>query len=294
MSMLRLSQAARGPAGGALRRMSTAALPKVAPIKMYGIAGRYTNALYAAAANKSELLLVEADLKLFKETMATSAALRNFVIDPSISRSKKVAGVASLCTEAGACESTKNALSALAEGGRMSEIKKVIDMYGQLLSAAKGELTAVITSAEPLEKAQVDEVVGALSAMVSPGPLGPSPPPPRPAHRRVAHMAFLSWASGRRLPHPHRSRRAQLPRPCIADGRHRQGHRRDQAGPEPDRRYDGDLRRQVHRHVGRLADEAAELAAHGVSAPPRAGGRELFIAMRARPSALCVRTQGEW
>ena len=145
--------------------MSTAALPKVAPIKMYGIAGRYTNALYAAAANKSELLLVEADLKLFKETMATSAALRNFVIDPSISRSKKVAGVASLCTEAGACESTKNALSALAEGGRMSEIKKVIDMYGQLLSAAKGELTAVITSAEPLEKAQVDEVVGALSAM---------------------------------------------------------------------------------------------------------------------------------
>merc|ERR1740115_619667 len=62
--------------------MSTAALPKVAPIKMYGIAGRYTNALYAAAANKSELLLVEADLKLFKETMATSAALRNFFYRP--------------------------------------------------------------------------------------------------------------------------------------------------------------------------------------------------------------------
>ena len=70
MALLRLTQAARGPAGGALRRMSTAALPKEAPIKMYGIAGRYTNALYAAAANKSELLAVEADLKLFKETFA--------------------------------------------------------------------------------------------------------------------------------------------------------------------------------------------------------------------------------
>ena len=171
-AMLRLTQAARGPAGGALRRMSTAALPKQALVKMYGIAGRYTNALYAAAANKSELLLVEADLKLFKETMASSAALRNFVIDPSISRSEKVAGVASLCAESGACDSTKNALSALAEGGRMNEVKKVIDMYSQMLSAAKGELTAVITSAEPLAKEQVDEVLGALTKMVSPRPLG--------------------------------------------------------------------------------------------------------------------------
>merc|ERR1711935_1328292 len=103
----------------------------------------YTNALYAAAAKKSELLLVEADLKLFKETTKSSAALRNFVIDPSISRSKKVAGVVSLCAESGACDSTKSALSALAEGG----------------------LTAVITGAEPLEKAQLDEVMAALTKM---------------------------------------------------------------------------------------------------------------------------------
>ena len=161
MAMLRLAGAARG----SLRRMSTAALPKEAPVQMYGVAGRYTNALYAAAASKDELLTVEKDLKLFKDTMASSAALRNFVIDPSISRTKKVAGVASLCTESGACESTKNALSALAEGGRMTDVTKVIDMYSELLSAAKGELTAVITSAEPLKAGQAEEVVTALNQM---------------------------------------------------------------------------------------------------------------------------------
>ena len=161
-SMLRLAGAARG----SLRRMSTAALPKEAPVRMYGVAGRYTNALYAAAASKDELLTVEKDLKLFKDTMASSAALRNFVIDPSISRTKKVAGVVSLCTESGACESTKNALSALAEGGRMTDVTKVIDMYSELLSAAKGELTAVITSAEPLNAGQAEEVVTALNQMV--------------------------------------------------------------------------------------------------------------------------------
>ena len=162
MSLLRLAGAARG----SLRRMSTAALPKEAPVQMYGVAGRYTNALYAAAASKDELLTVEKDLKLFKETMASSAALRNFVIDPSISRTEKVASVASLCTESGACESTKNALSALAEGGRMTEVTKVIDMYSELLAAAKGELTAVITSAEPLQAGQAEEVMAALNRMV--------------------------------------------------------------------------------------------------------------------------------
>jgi len=161
--MLRL---ATGAARGSLRRMSTAALPKEAPVQMYGVAGRYTNALYAAAASKDELLTVEKDLKLFKETMASSAALRNFVIDPSISRTEKVAGVTSLCTESGACESTKNALSALAEGGRMTEVTKVIDMYSELLAAAKGELTAVITSAEPLKAGQAEEVMTALNRMV--------------------------------------------------------------------------------------------------------------------------------
>ena len=162
-TMLRL---ATGAARGSLRRMSTAALPKEAPVQMYGVAGRYTNALYAAAASKDELLTVEKDLKLFKETMASSAALRNFVIDPSISRTEKVAGVTSLCTESGACESTKNALSALAEGGRMTEVTKVIDMYSELLAAAKGELTAVITSAEPLKAGQAEEVVTALNRIV--------------------------------------------------------------------------------------------------------------------------------
>jgi len=165
MSLLRLSHTAR-PVGGALRRLSTAAaLPMEAPIKMYGIAGRYTNAIYAAAAQKSELLQVESDLKLFKETTESSAVLRNFVIDPSIPRSAKVAGVMSLCAESGACDSTKNALAALAEGGRMGDVFKVIDMYSELLSAAKGEVNAVITSAEPLKKEEKNQIMSQLSKM---------------------------------------------------------------------------------------------------------------------------------
>ena len=89
-----------------------------APVVMFGIAGRYANALYAAAAKKSELLKVESDFKLFKDTMAASPALQHFVSDPSLSRNNKAAGIATIMDSANASVSTKNTMMALAEGGR--------------------------------------------------------------------------------------------------------------------------------------------------------------------------------
>jgi F-type H+-transporting ATPase subunit O len=150
--------------------MSTAAeLPLEPPITMYGIAGRYANALYASAAKKSELLAVEADLKLFKATVDQSPVLRNFVTDPSISRASKAAGVMSLMDSAKAAETTRNALVTLAEGGRMGEVFKVMDLYGDLLTAAKGEVKAVITSAKELPESELAEIIEALKGFQGDG-----------------------------------------------------------------------------------------------------------------------------
>lgn len=139
------------------------------PVVMFGVAGRYANALYAAAAKKSELLAVEADLKLFKETVDSSAVLRNFVIDPSISRTQKVAGISSIMDAAKASGSTKNVMCALAEGGRMGDVFKVMDMYGDLLTAAKGEVKAVVTSAKPLPPAELSQITEGLTKLLGPG-----------------------------------------------------------------------------------------------------------------------------
>jgi F-type H+-transporting ATPase subunit O len=138
------------PTLSAGRRMLSTELPLQAPIVKFGTAGRYANALYAAAAKKGDLMEVEADLQLFKNTISASPVLENFVANPSISRSAKVAGITSLMTQAKASETTKNALCALAEGGRLGDVAKVMTMYSDLLNAAKGEVTAIITSAKPL------------------------------------------------------------------------------------------------------------------------------------------------
>ena len=144
--------------------METASVPT-----QFGVAGRYANALYAAAAKNKALLPVADDLALLKETLSASPVLHNFVTDPSISREAKAKGMISLLTSAKASDTTKNAIGALAEGGRMGDVYKVIDMYDTLITAAKGEVKAVITSAEPLPKAEMDAITKQLDSFLEAG-----------------------------------------------------------------------------------------------------------------------------
>jgi len=145
----------------ARRCLSTAAAEK-APIVMFGTSGRYANAIYAAGAKKGELDAVTADLALFKETLHTSPVLTNFCIDPSLSREAKAKSVIALLASANACDTTKNALASLAEGGRMGDVEKVISMYQEIVAAASGEMKAIVTSAKPLSDAELSEIKQAL------------------------------------------------------------------------------------------------------------------------------------
>jgi len=151
------------------RTMCSAAMPEAAPVTMFGTSGRYANALYAAASKKKALQQVADDLSLLKETLGASPTLHNFCVDPSISREAKAKGIVSLMTSANASDTTKNAMATLAEGGRMGDIYKVIDMYTDLITAAKGEVKAVITSAEPLPADEMKAITKALDSLLEPG-----------------------------------------------------------------------------------------------------------------------------
>ena len=71
-----------------------------------------------------------------------------------------------MLSETKACDVTKNMFATLAEGGRMNEVFKVIDMYSDLLTMAKGEVKAVVTSAKPLPKKEMDELMQTLKGML--------------------------------------------------------------------------------------------------------------------------------
>ncbi len=64
------------------------------PTQVFGLAGRYANALYMAASKVNSLDAVEADLKELKTTLDTDAKFKRFVLDPSVSRRNKSEAVA--------------------------------------------------------------------------------------------------------------------------------------------------------------------------------------------------------
>jgi F-type H+-transporting ATPase subunit O len=59
------------------------------PTAVYGLAGRYANALYMAASKANSLDAVEKDLTELKKTMSTDAKFKRFVLDPSVARKTK-------------------------------------------------------------------------------------------------------------------------------------------------------------------------------------------------------------
>ena len=116
--MLRLAPQLR--TSGA-RALSTAAMPATPPIALFGSAGRYASALYTAAFKKGELLKVETDLQTLSGLMNSSPAIKGFMENPAIPRSKKALGVSSMLAAADACDSTKNVFATLAENARLPE-----------------------------------------------------------------------------------------------------------------------------------------------------------------------------
>jgi len=154
---------------GARPLSTAAALPAEPPIALFGIAGRYANALYGAAAKRSDLLTVEQDLKVFSAELAKSSRLQAFVADPGISRARKATGIRDVLDVTKACDTTKNALSVLAEGGRLKEVNKVITMYETLMSAAKGEVTAVITSSREIKEEEMADIRAKVDSFLDAG-----------------------------------------------------------------------------------------------------------------------------
>jgi len=144
------------------------ALPVEPPIALFGVAGRYATAIYSAAAKKNDLLAVESDLKQFGQVLENSPALKAFSVDPGVPRTQKAKFLVESLTAIDACATTKNAFSALCEGGRMKELPKVMGMYNELMAAAKGEVTAVVNSAQELDDDGMEQVQKVLKTVLGP------------------------------------------------------------------------------------------------------------------------------
>ncbi|CAH8603757.1 unnamed protein product [Heterobilharzia americana] len=155
-----------------VRRLSTSspALKLVQPpIQVSGIEGRYATALYSAASKKNALDNIEKDLQLIKSTLDKDVKLQEFCADPSLQRSTKVTEIGRILQKLKVNEVTKNLFAVLAENGRLSRMSIVIDKFGQMMAAHRGEVSCTVRTAKPLDKTSENELRNALSGFLKPG-----------------------------------------------------------------------------------------------------------------------------
>ncbi|KAK0290930.1 ATP synthase F0 subcomplex subunit OSCP atp5 [Friedmanniomyces endolithicus] len=136
------------------------------PVALYGLDGTYASALYTAAAKQGSLDTVSRALDNLAQTFKRDTRLQNILNAPSLAEGDKKQIIAELQKSTNVTDKTQTLqhfLETLAENNRLSLLDGVCEKFGTLMSAAKGEVEMVITSASPLDQKVVKQLEGVVS-----------------------------------------------------------------------------------------------------------------------------------
>ncbi|KAI0459011.1 ATP synthase delta subunit-domain-containing protein [Xylaria acuta] len=136
------------------------------PVSVYGLDGTYATALYTAAVKTSTLDPTARALSALGDLFAKDAKLASILATPTLSAGDRSAILAELQKNIGAAgsnETVKNFLSTLAENNRLALLKDVCDKFGQLISASRGEVEMIVTSAQQLDNRTLSRLETAVS-----------------------------------------------------------------------------------------------------------------------------------
>ncbi|KAI1802741.1 OSCP-domain-containing protein [Daldinia bambusicola] len=136
------------------------------PVAVYGLDGTYATALYTAAVKTSSLDPTAKALNALGDLLAKDTKLASILNTPTLTDSDKNAIVAELQKNIGAASSNdtvKNFLATLAENNRLGILQGVSEKFGQIMSASRGEVELVITSAQQLDNKTLGRIENAIA-----------------------------------------------------------------------------------------------------------------------------------
>ncbi|KAJ8255550.1 hypothetical protein COCON_G00194140 [Conger conger] len=156
-----------------VRRLSTSASRPAAklikpPIQVYGVEGRYATALFSAASKQKNLDQVEKELTRVSSLIA-DPKLSSIVMNPHVKRSLKQKTFSDALTREKLSPITINLINVLAENGRLKLTADVISAFGLMMSAHRGEVTCTVTTAQPLDEANLADLKTALDGFLQKG-----------------------------------------------------------------------------------------------------------------------------
>lgn len=120
------------------------------------LSGRYATALFELARDAKAIDKVEASLATVRQGLSESADFKALTSSPLIGRTAAVKAVEAVATVWNLDSTTAKFLGVLAENRRLGQLGAIIRAFRSLAAQYRGETTAEVVSAHPLDAAQVD------------------------------------------------------------------------------------------------------------------------------------------
>jgi F-type H+-transporting ATPase subunit delta len=119
------------------------------------LAGRYASALFDLARDQRQIESVGKSLDALGQALLDSRDFNELVTSPLVSREEAGKAFAALAPQLGLDPLTANFVGVLARNGRKGELRNVIRAYRRLAAEHRGETTAEVVSARPLNDDQL-------------------------------------------------------------------------------------------------------------------------------------------
>ena len=130
-----------------------------------GIAARYASAIFELAKEDKSLPALENDVDALEAVMADSADFNALIHSPVYSRAEQGAAATAVAQKMGLSGNLTNLLGLMAAKRRLFALPQMVRQLRTLIADEKGEVSADVTAAKELTKAQQDKLAKALKSV---------------------------------------------------------------------------------------------------------------------------------
>lgn len=120
-----------------------------------GLAGRYAAALFDLARDSRALDVVAGDLDTLGRLIDESPDLMRLIRSPILKREDQERALSAVMERAGLGQLTRNFIGLVTRKRRLHDLPAMIRAYRSLLAQHRGEVTAEVVSAHPLDDGQM-------------------------------------------------------------------------------------------------------------------------------------------
>lgn len=137
----------------------------VVSVHSAGFTSRYAKALFQLAAEEGTIDAVVGDLTLLQKQLEESSDLTRAISSPLVSRDEQSKAMAALLQKNGAGDLVCKFIGVVASNGRLFALLQIISKFFSDLAEYRGEVTAEVISAQPLDKGLLSEVKKAVASI---------------------------------------------------------------------------------------------------------------------------------